>query len=763
MLRRQLQAWALLMAVSAATGGVRAERSTPGFEPLKTTAAVGVRGGQLVIAQRAEPKTLNPVMAVDAPSREVLRRLHADLIHIDRGTLATQPALARSWSVTPDGRHYTIALRRGLRFSDGHPCDADDVVFSFGVYLDEQVHSPQRDLLMVAGKPIAVRKIDPWTVAVDLPEAYAAGARLFDSVAVLPRHLLQEAYTAGTIAKAWGITTPASAISGLGPFRLAQYVPGERVVVERNPYYWKVDSAGQALPYLDRLTFVQVPDENAQAIRFRASETDLVTRLTADDYESLAAGQQQGRYRLYDLGPGLEYNFLFFNQNDLTGKNLPQVAHRQRWFRERAFRQAVSLAIDREAIVRLVYRGRGAPLWTHVTPANRQWINEAIPRPPRSADRARQTLRDARFSWGDDGRLRDARGTPVEFSILVAAGNQPRTQMATIIQEDLAQLGIRATVVSLEFRALLSRVLDTRDYDACVLGLGSGDADPSAEMNVWLSSGPTHLWNPSQREPATAWEAEVDDLDAPAVRRAGRPRAEAPLRPRAGDCRRPTAHHRPRQPRHPGRREPGAGQLPAVGRRPLRALERGRAVLEGPGAWRRPMTTGAAAARLLVPAPDRPSPAWPDDRLVRACLEGDDRAWNALIDKYKRLIYSIALKYHATPDDAADVFQCSLPGTVLGALAGARGGGLAGLADHRRRLVPRCDGGSEACGATRWSVPTSTPLPSARPRCSRTRSARRSSGLRICARPWRNSPTGARRCCVCSSSRILRGRTPRLR
>ncbi len=512
MLRRQLQAWALLIAVSGAMGGVQAERSTPGFEPLKTTAAAGVRGGQLVIAQRAEPKTLNPVMAVDAPSREVLRRLHADLIHIDRGSLATQPALARSWSVTPDGRHYTIALRRGLRFSDGHPCDADDVVFSFGVYLDEQVHSPQRDLLMVAGKPIAVRKIDPWTVAVDLPDAYAAGARLFDSVAVLPRHLLQEAYAAGTIAKAWGITTPASAIAGLGPFRLAQYVPGERVVVERNPYYWKVDSAGQALPYLDRLTFVQVPDENAQAIRFRASETDLVTRLTADDYELLAAGQQQGRYRLYDLGPGLEYNFLFFNQNDLAGKNLPQVARRQEWFRDRAFRQAVSLAIDREAIVRLVYRGRGAPLWTQVTPANRQWINEEIPRPPRSADRARQSLRAARFSWDDAGHLRDARGTPVEFSILVAAGNQPRTQMATIIQEDLAQVGIRATVVSLEFRALLNRVLDTRDYDACVLGLGSGDADPSAEMNVWLSSGPTHLWNPSQPKPATAWEAEVDDL-----------------------------------------------------------------------------------------------------------------------------------------------------------------------------------------------------------------------------------------------------------
>jgi peptide/nickel transport system substrate-binding protein len=509
---KQVTVWALLVAVSGAPRGIQAERASVDVEPLRTTVAAGVRGGQVVIAQRAEPKTLNPVTALDSPSREVLRRLHADLIHIDRATLTTEPALARSWSVTSDGRHYTIVLRKGLRFSDGHPCDADDVVFSFGVYLDERVHSPQRDVLMVAGKPIAVRKIDALTVAVDLPEAYAAGERLFDSVAVLPRHLLQDAYAAGTIGQAWGLQTPAAGVAGLGPFRLAQYVPGERIVVERNPYYWKVDSAGHALPYLDRVTFIQVPDENAQAIRFRASETDLVTRLTADDYESLAAGQREGGYRLYDLGPGLEYNFLFFNQNDLSGRNLPEVIRKQAWFRSRTFRQAISLAIDREAIVRIVYRGRGTALWTHVTPANRQWVNDAIPRPQRSPDGARQILRAAGYSWADDGRLRDPRGQPVEFSIMVAAGNQPRTQMATIIQEDLVQIGVKATVVSLEFRALLNRVLETRDYDACVLGLASGDADPSADMNVWLSSGPTHLWNPGQAQPATRWEAEIDDL-----------------------------------------------------------------------------------------------------------------------------------------------------------------------------------------------------------------------------------------------------------
>jgi peptide/nickel transport system substrate-binding protein len=498
----------LLPALAAAGFGARATST----DAMVSSAAVGVPGGQLVIAQRAEPKTFNPVTAVDAPSREVIRRLTADLVHINRNTLAPEPALARTWSVTPDGRHYTVTLRPGLRFSDGHPCDADDVVFSFSVYLDERVHSPQRDALMIDGRPITVRRVDALTVAFDLPSAYAAGERLFDSVAILPRHLLEQAHREGTIAKAWGLATPPAAIAGLGPFRLTRYAPGERIVLERNPYYWKVDAKGRALPYLDRLTFIQVPDENAQALRFQAADTDLVTRLTADDYDLLAPRQREGGYRLYDLGPGLEYNFLFFNLGDLSGRTLPEVARKQAWFRQRAFRQAVSAAIDREAIVRLVYRGRATPLWTHVTPANRAWINGDLPRPPRSVERARALLKAAGFSWDGDGRLHDPSGSAVAFSILVAAGNQPRQQMATVIQDDLSQIGMAVTVAPLEFRALLNRVLETREYEACVLGLASGDTDPSAEMNVWLSSGPTHLWNPGQQAPSTGWEAEIDRL-----------------------------------------------------------------------------------------------------------------------------------------------------------------------------------------------------------------------------------------------------------
>ncbi len=472
----------------------------------------GSYGGRLVIAQRAEPKTLQPVFAVDAPSREVIRLMTADLIHINRLTQKTEAALAESWEVSKDGRRYTLHLRRGLFFSDGQPMDADDVVFTFQVYLDQKIDSPQRDLLLVEGKPVAVSKTGSYTVVFELPQPYAAAERLFDSIAILPRHLLERAYREGTLEKSWGLTADPSSIAGLGPFRLKEYIPGDRIVLERNPYYWKADRKGNRLPYLDEVVFLSVGSEDGQVIRFQAGETDLISRIGAESYSVLARDQQPRGYRLYDLGPGLEYNFLFFNLNDLDAQRLPQIARKQAWFRQTAFRQAVSSAIDREGIVRLAYQGRAAPLWGHVPPGNKLWLNTTLPKPARSLGRARQLLASAGFHWKDDGTLVDAAGEPVSFSILTSAGNVPRTEMATIIQADLKELGMQVQLVSLEFRSLLDRLLKTHDYEACVLGLGSGDADPNPEMNVLLSSGATHLWHPGQKQPATPWEAEIDKL-----------------------------------------------------------------------------------------------------------------------------------------------------------------------------------------------------------------------------------------------------------
>ncbi|HEV2197465.1 MAG TPA: ABC transporter substrate-binding protein [Candidatus Acidoferrum sp.] len=474
----------------------------------------GRSGGHLVVALRAEPKTLNPLISADAPSREVIGTMQADLVHINRATQLTEPALAKSWKISPDGLQYTLILRRGLKFSDGYPLDADDVLFTFHVYLDEKVHAPQRDLLIFDGKPISVRKVDSQTLVFQLPKPYGVAERMFDGWAILPKHLLEKPYEEGKIGQLGTLATPPNQWAGMGPFRLKEYVAGQRLVLERNPYYWKADAKGNRLPYLDELVFLFVPSADAQVLRFQSGETDLISRLSADNFSVLS--REQKDYTMVDAGPGLEYNFLFFNLSEPGVKTPPETLQKLKWFREVKFRQAVSAAIDREAIVRLVYQGRGSALWGLVTPGNKRWGDDKLPHSPRSLDKTRTLLKEAGFSWSTgsntESTLLDSSGKPVEFSIITSSSNADRSKMAALIQDDLKQLGMRVQVVPLEFRSLLDRVTQTKEYDACVLGIASFDADPNSDINVWLSSGGTHLWNPSQAHPATPWEADIDRL-----------------------------------------------------------------------------------------------------------------------------------------------------------------------------------------------------------------------------------------------------------
>lgn len=478
---------------------------------LRPPAVTGKTGGRLVVAQSSEPKTLNPVTALDQPSRDVIRRITADLVHIERDSQKTVPALAKSWTVARDGKSITVQLRQGVRFSDGAPFDADDVVFSYKVYLDEKVHSSQRDLLIVAGQPMRVEKLSKYALRFSFAAPYAVGERVFDSLVILPRHLLEKDYKEDHIAQAWNLATAPDKIAGLGPFRLKQVVPGDRIVLERNPYYWKKDAKGQKLPYLDELVFLTVPSRDAQVARFQAGETQAISPLGADNYAALAPEQQARHYKLFDVGPGMESNFLLFNLNSGVEK-LPEIARRQKWFQDLRFRQAVAAGIDRTALMRLVYRNRAALLVTNVTPGNKLWVNAALKPVEHSEAAARRLLQSAGFSWKSDGSLVDPAGQPVEFSILASSSNVQRSQMATLIQDDLKKLGMNVHVVGLEFRSMLDRVLQSHDYETAVMGLGSGDADPNSDMNFLLSSGQSHLWHLGQKQPATPWEAEIDKL-----------------------------------------------------------------------------------------------------------------------------------------------------------------------------------------------------------------------------------------------------------
>jgi peptide/nickel transport system substrate-binding protein len=159
-----------------------------------------------------------------------------------------------------------------------------------------------------------------------------------------------------------------------------------------------------------------------------------------------------------------------------------------------------------------VYQGYADPLATPLGTGNKAWIAADIPPPVHSVERAREILKADGFKWNRDGALQDAEGQNVRFSIIATTSNPERVQIATLIQADLKPLGIEVDIAPLDFPSLIDRVTRTRNYEASIFAISSGDVDPNAELMVWLSNGTMHLWHLQQTKPATAWEAEIDSL-----------------------------------------------------------------------------------------------------------------------------------------------------------------------------------------------------------------------------------------------------------
>jgi len=466
-------------------------------------------GGRLVVAQASGPKTFNPLFADDQESLSILGCLMAGLIRINRQTGQPELELAESLTYSPDRMQVTLRLRQGLTFSDGHPLTAEDVLFTFEVIYDPNIPNALADLLTIGGRKLEIRRQDDRTLTFVLPSAYAPLERLFDAVYILPKHRLEPLYREGRFRSAWGISTPASEIVGAGPFMLKEYVPGQRTVLVRNPHYWKRDARQRPLPYLDELIFLIVPDRNARFLKFQQGELDLLAPITPEEAAQLQSQVDARTIRVLDLGPSLISEILWFNLNPKA----PRIPTAKRaWFRDVRFRQAVSFAIDRQALADVVFSGKATPIWGPVPPSS-PWYNPRARIYPHDPTQARALL--AAMGLTDrngDGIVEDSQGHPVTFTLVTTAGNPIRERIGLMIQEDLRRVGIRVQLVPLEAKSLLARIEQSFDYEAGLLGLALGDTDPSALGNVLPSWGTSHWWYPQQKKPATEWERQIDEL-----------------------------------------------------------------------------------------------------------------------------------------------------------------------------------------------------------------------------------------------------------
>ena len=485
--------------------------------PLVANCEAGKRGGRLVIATFGEPKTFNPLTANESSSTDVIRYLFAGFMNFDMAKQETTPWMAESWKVEPDQKTWTFKLRKNLRWSDGQPLTADDVIFTWEIVYDPKIKPVVADAVTIGGKKFEVTKVDDLTVRFVTPATYApfleaAGA----GILILPKHKLAAAVKEGRFESAYGINSKPEDIVGSGPYRLKHYKPGESVLLERNPYFFEVDSKGQRLPYLDNIMWTTVPDYNAMSLRTLRGESDLQDVLRQDEAQRFEEEQQKGKVKLFDLGLRMEPMLLWFNQNTnvnpKTGQPYVSPA-KQKLFRNQKFRQAVSHAIDRESIVKSAYAGRGAPAYGMYTAANKRWYNPNIATYPFDVAKAKALLSEIGVrDRNGDGLLEDESGNKIEMTLNTNSGHPVRAKMAVFIQDDLKRLGFDLTFQPLDFNVLVDKISNSFDYDSVMFFFSGDSTDPANGLNVLKSDGFTHFWFPRQTVPSTEWEARIDQL-----------------------------------------------------------------------------------------------------------------------------------------------------------------------------------------------------------------------------------------------------------
>ena len=485
---------------------------------------IGQPGGTLTYATISEPLTFNLALANDSGSSGYLSYLFEGLTEISWITNQVEPSLAESWERSDDGLTWTFHLRQDVQWHDGQPFTAHDVDFTFNrITYNDDIASTDRSPFNFRYQDeesgewqeaqMTITALDDYTVRFVLPIPFAPFLRAM-STAIYPKHILEPHVEDGTFADTWGLDTDPTEIIGTGPFTIARYEPGERMVLQRNPNYWLKDDAGTALPYLDTITYLIVSDFDVELALFQAGETD-VHGVLGEEFAVLKPQETAGNFTIYRRGPTFGATLLGFNMN--PGRNpetgqLYLAPEKLEWFRNTQFRQAVAHSIDKSTIINDIQHGFGYPQWASVGPAAGDFHNPNVRRYEYDLAKANAILDG--LGWVDtdgNGIREDGAGNEIAFRLVTNTDNSVREQVGLVIQQGLQEIGIKASYELIEFGDLVSQLTTSYDWEAMIVGFGSG-VDPYGGIVFWHSSEGLHVWHPNQPQPATEWEAEIDAL-----------------------------------------------------------------------------------------------------------------------------------------------------------------------------------------------------------------------------------------------------------
>ena len=481
---------------------------------------------RLVSSVLSDPKTFNPILSQESPN--IFSFTFEGLTTTDAITGDTVPALAESWEMSEDGQTLVFTLREGLRWSDGEPLTAADVVFTYDVLFNPDIPTNSRDGFRIGTQGLlpSVTQLDDRRVQFSLPEPFAPMLRN-TALDIIPEHILRSAVETTDaqgnplFLSTWGTDTPPTQIIGNGPYRLARYVPGERVIFERNPYYWRQDDQGNPQPYVEQVVWQVIGSTDNAFLQFRSGGLDLVA-VQPDFFSLLKREEDRGDFSIFEGGPSLGTNFFAFNLNQASRNGRPLVDPvRSRWFNSVAFRQAVSYGIDRDTMVNNIFQGLGEPQTSPISVPSPYYA------PPEMGvrtydydpEKARELLLADGFEYNAAGQLVDDAGNRVRFTLITNSGNKIRESIGAQIRNDLEKIGIQVDFQPLAFNALVDRLTDSLEWEALVLGL-TGGVEPNGGANVWLLDGALHAFNqqaapgsdPLEGWQAADWETRIADL-----------------------------------------------------------------------------------------------------------------------------------------------------------------------------------------------------------------------------------------------------------
>jgi peptide/nickel transport system substrate-binding protein len=460
----------------------------------------------------SDPQTFNPILVTDAVSGDLLGDVFESLVRINPVTTLPEPGIAEKWDLAPDQKTITFHLRHDVRWFDGEPLTARDVLFTMKLIYDPKVPNSIRFGMLIDRKPIVAEAPDDYTVVMHLPKPFAP-LMYSIGIPIVPAHLLESAWKEGNFNHTWSINTAPEKIVGNGPFKMTRYVQGQFVRFDRNDDYWMKDEHSGQLPRLHGKVRQVITDQNATYLRYLSGQIDIYSPRAEEVLDvKQKINDKRLKAQISEIGIDTGERFFCFNRNPRHYVKNGVTDPRMTWFTDLNFLKAVAHLVDKQAMIDLVYHGLAVPAVSDVSPEDKLFYNPNLKDYDYDPAKAAQLLESGGYHMVN-GRRVDPKGNPIEFNLNAASGSPETEQMCAIFKQDLenGKIGFKVSYRPLEFTTLVEKVDSTFDWDCVLMGL-TGGIEPNDGSNVYRSSGNLHMWNPNQPTPATPWEAEIDKL-----------------------------------------------------------------------------------------------------------------------------------------------------------------------------------------------------------------------------------------------------------